>query len=444
MKRSVAYWIDKFWGRSLFIFLIIAIAAITGCVNYEAATRHLNYGIAYIETGQYTPALKELMEADKNNPRDPKIHYYLGICYYGKGLTKEAASEFKRAVDLKPDYSEAHNYLGLIYTESGRFEDAIAEFRAALANLLYETPSFAMSNLGWAYYKKGDYNAALGQYQEILNRDPNTSILPIVERNIGIVLVAQGKYSQALNHLSKSLELAPQFAAEQTHYWMGKALAGQGKTKDAESEYKKAIEFAPNSKYAVDSAAELEKLNAKPAPPAAPLAVSKPEPPARVAPEPAVAPKKTAEAKPALPPVIQPVIQEDKKAPVKAEEPQKSGSPEAAPSVHVVKKGETLYSIARVYGLPVQTLGDANKMSTKYHVKTGERLVIPSTSRKEAGVKAGSESLARIIQYQVKPGDSLSSVAKKFHTTMAGIKQLNNLKKNTLDKGQVLKIRTSR
>ena len=107
------------------------------------------------------------------------------------------------------------------------------------------------ASLGWT-------NEALAQYQEILNRDPNSAILPIVERNVGIVLLAQGKYGQALSHLNKSLELAPQFALEQTHYWIGKALVGQGKLKEAESEFQKSIEFSPNSKFAADSAAEIE------------------------------------------------------------------------------------------------------------------------------------------------------------------------------------------
>ena len=429
----------SFWGACIFLFLIIAVSAVTGCVNHEVAARHLNYGIAYIETGQYTPALKELMEAEKNNPRDPKIHYYLGVCYHGKGLFKEAIVEFKKAIDNKPDYSEAHNYLGLIYTENGQYDEAIGEFRAALANLLYETPSFAMSNLGWAYYKKGDYSAALAQYQEILNRDPNSAILPIVERNVGIVLLAQGKYGQALSHLKTSLELAPQFAADQTHYWIGKALVGQGKLKEAESEFQKSIEFSPNSQFAADSTAEIEKLNKKPAPPvAAPAPIVKSEPAAQSRPETAPPEKQKPEEKP--------VLSEQKKEPAK-EESKKIASPEVAPSVHVVKRGETLYSIARLYGLPVEKICSANKMSTKYHVKVGERLVIPSSGAKKAAVAkneaAAPEKQERIIKYYVKPGDSLSSVAKKFHTTMADIKKLNNLKRNTLDKGQVLKIRTS-
>ncbi|MEN6465480.1 MAG: tetratricopeptide repeat protein [Syntrophaceae bacterium] len=434
MKSRVARTIGKSLGRSIFLFLIIAIAAVTGCVNIEAANRHLNYGLAYIETGQYTPALKELMEAEKNNPRDPKIHYYLGVCYHGKGLTKEAVAEFKKAVSSKPDYSEAHNYLGLLYTESGELDDAITEFRTALANLLYETPSFAMSNLGWAYYKKGDYKAAFNQYQEILNRDPNSMILPIVERNMGIVLLAQGKYGQALEHLRKSLEIAPDFATEQAHYWIGKALAGQGKLKEAQSEFEKSVKAAPNSRFAADSAAELEKMKQKPAPVTADARPSSESPgqAQKGGPEPAKPLKQEAQKITSIP--------EGKvKAPAE-EDPKGVSAPNAVPSWHIAKRGETLYSIARVYNVTIQALCSANGRSINHRLKVGERVLIPAQG--PARVKKETAGQDRFTTYHVKPGDSLTSVAKKFHTTMADIKKLNNLKADTLKMGQVLKIRT--
>lgn len=117
---------------------------------------------------------------------------------------------------------------------------------------------------------------------------------------------------------------------------------------------------------------------------------------------------------------------------------------ETGPSLHIVKSGETLYSIARAYGLPVQTLCSVNKKSINYRLKVGERLTIPSSGHKsDSKVRKDTAGQVKILTYRVKPGDSLTSVAKKFHTTMADIKKLNNLKRNTLDKGQVLKIRTN-
>ena len=76
-------------------------------------------GTANIQAGQYTPALKELLEAEKLTPNDPTVHYYLGIAYERKGFIDDAVREFQKAIALKPDYSEAINFLGTIYLSRG-------------------------------------------------------------------------------------------------------------------------------------------------------------------------------------------------------------------------------------------------------------------------------------------------------------------------------------
>ena len=390
MKRHITMMYAR-WSGPVSILLII-LASLASCTNYEAATRHLNYGIAYMEAGQYTPALRELIEAEKNNPRDPRIQYFLGLSYYGKGLTREAEEAMKKAISLKPDYPEAHNQLGMIYAESGRLDEAVSEFRQALANLLYETPSFAMNNLGWAYYKQGKYNEAIAQYEEILKRDPASTILPLVEKNMGVAYYAQGNYGVSLVHLRKSLQLAPDFAPEQAHYWIGKNLLAQGKAGEAEAEFMKSVKASPNSRFASDSAGEIERLKFGPgAAPARPGALRPAAEPVRaLMPEsPPPAPEKARVEQPAPPPVAR-VEAPPPAAPVAAQKalPEK---PKAAPekpvkavektSVHIVKQGETLYAVARLYSVSVRALSAANNIPPDHKVKIGQRLIIPDSSK---------------------------------------------------------------
>ena len=47
------------------------------------------------------------------------------------------------------------------------------------------------------------------------------------------------------------------------------------------------------------------------------------------------------------------------------------------PGVHVVAPGETLHSIARLYGKPVMVLAKANNIPPDTMVKVGERIIIP-------------------------------------------------------------------
>ena len=100
-------------ARKLIIFVLLLSMQVFACTNtpwhQKQGQIFLNKGISLIQMGEFNKAAKELLEAEKYSPDDPKIHYYLGIAYHGKGLRNHAIREFKKAISLKKDYSEAHN-----------------------------------------------------------------------------------------------------------------------------------------------------------------------------------------------------------------------------------------------------------------------------------------------------------------------------------------------
>lgn len=100
-------------------------------------------------------------------------------------------------------------------------------------------------------------------------------------------------------------------------------------------------------------------------------------------------------------------------------------------NIYTVKKGDSLWLIANKYGTTIDELKNANnlKSNTLY---IGQTLIIPE--KKENTNK---------ISYVVKKGDSLWLIANKYDTTVEKIKSTNNLKSNTLSIGQVLVIPSS-
>ncbi|MDI6775635.1 MAG: tetratricopeptide repeat protein [Syntrophales bacterium] len=249
--------------KILYFIPVFMLLGMIGCATnrwkQEEGRVHLNIGIAYIESGQYNAALKELLEAEKLTPKDPKLHYFLGIAYYyGKGLNEKAIDEFNRALDLKPDYSEAHNFLGTIYLSKGLWDKAIESFNKALSNILYDTPAVALSNMGWAYYKKGDYQISLSKYQEAIAREPNTALLPLIEKNMGMVSFARGDMDRAVRHLKKSLELAPSLA--ESHYWLGECYIRLNNREEAKAAFRAAIKLAPESEYGIKAKKSLDAI----------------------------------------------------------------------------------------------------------------------------------------------------------------------------------------
>jgi len=238
--------------------LLLFAGCATDYENKQKAKRHTDMATAQFHSGNYTAALKELLEAEKLTPDDPQVHYYLALAYAGKGMNNDAVREAKKAVELKPDYSEAHNDLGKLYFNMGQYDSAIESFNRALANPLYESPSFPLYNMGRAYYMKGDYMMALAKYDEAVAREPNTPIMPFIEKDRGMASLKAGYTNKAITHLKKSVELLPNLA--EAHYWLGEAYLVMKKRKDAAGEFKTVINLAPDSDLARKARQRLDRL----------------------------------------------------------------------------------------------------------------------------------------------------------------------------------------
>ena len=95
-------------------------------------------------------------------------------------------------------------------------------------------------------------------------------------------------------------------------------------------------------------------------------------------------------------------------------------------NTYAVKKGDSLYSIARAYNTTVDKLKDINNL-TSNNLSIGQILKLPS----------GDTNKVNVV-YTVKKGDSLYSIAREYGTTVDALKKLNNITSNTLSIGQKL------
>jgi len=100
-------------------------------------------------------------------------------------------------------------------------------------------------------------------------------------------------------------------------------------------------------------------------------------------------------------------------APLSAQSP--TPTPQAAPAtIHVVQRGETLFSIAQRYGTTVEDIARANGIGDPGVISVGQRLVIP------AGAAPGATT-----DYIVQVGDTLADIALRFKTEPGRVAQLN-------------------
>ena len=98
-------------------------------------------------------------------------------------------------------------------------------------------------------------------------------------------------------------------------------------------------------------------------------------------------------------------------------------------NTYIVQRGDTLWSISRKFGVSVDDIKNANNL-------TNEILTIGSTIVVPTGTNTNN-----IIVYKVKRGDSLWALAREYNTTIDDIKKLNNLTSNILTIGSELQIK---
>ena len=132
---------------------------------------------------------------------------------------------------------------------------------------------------------------------------------------------------------------------------------------------------------------------------------------------------------------------------------------------YTVRRGESIATIARKLSVSRTDLAEANKLSIRSPVRTGQELLIP---RAPTGLLAASASApapdsvpsraisasatvspsrrepSATLMYQVKRGDTLSSIARLFNTSVAKIRSWNRLNDNHIVPGDRLKILASR
>lgn len=116
--------------------------------------------------------------------------------------------------------------------------------------------------------------------------------------------------------------------------------------------------------------------------------------------------------------------------------------PTPEPTVYVVKRGDTLYSIAESFGTTVKAIASANEIKDPSLIVVGQKLVIPTLEPKPVPLPLAAPH-SRV--HPVRPGETLPFLAFRYGTTVWSLRQANDIHRlGLIFPGQEIAIPTPR
>lgn len=131
---------------------------------------------------------------------------------------------------------------------------------------------------------------------------------------------------------------------------------------------------------------------------------------------------------------------------------------------HTIKRGDTLFDIAARYGVSATAIREANSISNARRLQAGKVLFIPTSgihprvepkrsSKKVAQKRVSKPKRVQVTKkskpkavaqaqssYRVRSGDTLWSIAQRFNISVKQLRQLNELRDNTIRVGALLRL----
>jgi Tfp pilus assembly protein PilF len=230
---------------------LLVAASVTACgttqKNREEAELRLRLGTSLLEKQNYPSALRELMNAEKLDPKNEIVQNNLGLAYYLRGRSDLAEQHLLEALRLKPDYSDAHNNYAVILIDTARYAEALAHLQKVTSDLTYQNPARAWVNMGRAYFLKGDYRAAKEKFLEAIKLDRDNCQ---AHTFYGRSLLELADYPGAARSLDNAVMICKPAKFDEAHYFSGLSYYKLGRTSDAVARMEEVIKINPEGAYA--------------------------------------------------------------------------------------------------------------------------------------------------------------------------------------------------
>lgn len=233
--------------------------AISLCPDSVKAYQGL--GISLCRTGNIDEGLKALKTSLDLDPQNPETLMAKGICAENLAETglETAISSYREALAINPENPVLHNQLGVAYQKTGDHEAAAEEFQKAID--IAPEMFVAYNNLGASLVMLGEYNDAVKLYQHAIKSHPDLTGLPFYT-NLGIAFLYKNNLERAESAFLMETALNPEHI--DAHVNLGNIYVVKGLYENAFKEYSRVLDIDPDHASALLNTAILYIIQEKP------------------------------------------------------------------------------------------------------------------------------------------------------------------------------------
>lgn len=201
----------------------------------------------------------EFRKAIELDPNYIPAYLALGSLYLKTSQQDRAIAEFRKVIEVRPDNAGAYTILGMLEDGRKNYDAAAEYYHKALEkdqNGASAAAMIAANNLAWlsAVYGKGSLDEAMRLAQGVVQKNPN--IAGFVD-TLGWVYYRKGLYAAAVEQLQKAVSVDEQAAkksntspAPNYHYHLGMALKAKGDKEAAKRELEQALRIGEKVPFA--------------------------------------------------------------------------------------------------------------------------------------------------------------------------------------------------